>query len=112
MICRAMCRVDDGRVVRLLATGMILVGVHAAHAENAAAMAGDYVCKSDCHRSDAPPNIEIDGTIARCRSDLGGVFSGTVLSGTSVACFNMIGTLSHDGKAIVWSNGGVWERRR
>ena len=97
---------------RLFAIGLVIAAVQAAHATDATTLAGDYVCKSDCHLSDAPPSIEIDGTAARCHSDLGGVSYGQMLSATSVACFNMVGTLSQDGRTILWSNGGVWERRR
>lgn len=75
-------------------------------------LAGDYVCKADCSFSDAPPSIEVEGSSAQCRSELGGVFDGKVLNDRSVSCFNRTGTLSEDGTTLVWSNGGVWQRRR
>ena len=82
-----------------------------AHAAGPPPIAGDYQCVSDCRPSDAPPNIEVDGSVARCRSELGGLYTGRLLTERSVACFGKTGMLSDDGTMLLWSNGGVWKRR-
>ncbi len=44
-------------------------------------------------------------------NELGGTYTGKVLSPGSVYCFNKTGTLAPDGRTIQWSNGSVWKRR-
>ncbi len=73
-------------------------------------LAGEYHCKSGCRLTDAAPSVEIVGSVAKCMNELGGTFTGKVLSETSIACFNKTGTLSKDGKAIEWSDGVIWVR--
>ena len=73
-------------------------------------IAGEYHCRSGCRLTDAAPSVEIAGTVAQCMNELGGTFSGKVLSPTMIACFNKTGTLSKDGKTIEWSDGVVWAR--
>ena len=75
-----------------------------------ASIAGEYHCTSGCRLTDAAPSVEIVGSVARCMNELGGTFSGEVLSAKSIACFNKTGTLSEDGKTIVWSDGVIWAR--
>ena len=72
---------------------------------------GNYLCVSDCRLTDAPPSIEIEGSTALCRSELGGIYTGRLLTDRSVSCFNTTGTLSDDGTQVLWSNGAVWKRR-
>ena len=72
-----------------------------------AAIAGEYRCKAFCRLTDAAPSVE---SVAKCMNELGGTFSGRVLSANSIACFNKTGTLSKDGKTIEWSDGVVWAR--
>ncbi len=73
-------------------------------------IAGEYHCKSLCRLTDAAPSVEIVGSVAKCMNELGGTFSGKVLSANVIACFNKTGTLSQDGKTIEWSDGVVWAR--
>lgn len=73
-------------------------------------IAGEYHCKSGCRLTDAAPSVEIAGTIAKCTNELGGTFSGKVLSENVIACFNKTGTLSKNGKTIEWSDGVIWAR--
>ena len=75
-----------------------------------ASIAGEYHCRSGCRLTDAAPHVEIVGSVAKCMNELGGTFSGKVLSATSIACFNKTGTLSKDGKTIEWSDGVIWAR--
>ena len=75
-----------------------------------ASIAGQYHCKSGCRLTDASPSVEIVGSVAKCMNELGGTFSGRVLSPNAVACFNKTGTLSKDGKTIEWSDGVIWAR--
>ena len=75
-----------------------------------ASIAGEYHCQSGCRLTDAAPSVEIVGSVAKCMNELGGTFSGKVLSATSIACFNKTGTLSADGKTIAWSDGVIWIR--
>ena len=73
-------------------------------------IAGVYHCKSFCRLTDAAPSVEIVGSVAKCMNELGGIFSGKILSPNVVACFNKTGTLSQDGKTIEWSDGVIWAR--
>ncbi len=73
-------------------------------------IAGEYHCKSGCRLTDAAPSVEIAGTVAKCMNELGGTFSGKVLSANVIACFNKTGTLSKDGRSIEWSDGVIWAR--
>ena len=90
---------------------MTAVAVAPTYARGTPTIAGDYLCMKDCRPTDAPPNIEIDGGIALCRSELGGIYSGRLLSARSVACFDRTGVLSDDGATILWSDGAIWKRR-
>ena len=74
-------------------------------------IAGEYRCVSGCLLTDAPPSVAIDGDIAHCMNEFGGTFTGRRLTERSISCFNKTGTLSQDGRSILWSNGAVWTRR-
>ena len=81
-----------------------------AMADREGSIAGDYVCQYGCRVTDANPSVEINGSAARCMSELGGIYQGKVLSSRSISCFNKVGTLSEDGKTLLWDNGVVWKR--
>ena len=98
------------RVMALL--GMTLgLGASPVFSGDKPPIAGDYECVSLCRPADAPPSIEIVGNDAHCMSELGGIYDGRLLSARSVACFRKTGTLSDDGKSVVWSDGVIWKRR-
>ena len=103
-----MVLVRSGLLVVIFASTQVSPARPARAAE--ASIAGEYHCKSGCRLTDAAPSVEIVGTVAKCMNELGGTFSGEVLSATSIACFNKTGTLSEDGKTIVWSDGVIWVR--
>jgi hypothetical protein len=60
--------------------------------------------------TDAYPSVEIEGAVARCTNEFGGLFVGALLSPRSVACFHKVGTLSPDGNILQWDSGMVWRR--
>ncbi len=93
----------------LLVAVLQLAPVRAAEAVKPS-IVGEYHCRSGCRLTDAAPSVEIVGSVAKCMNELGGTFSGKVLSPDVIACFNKTGTLSKDGKTIEWSDGVVWAR--
>ena len=97
-----------GLLVLIIAISQVCYARTAAAAEPS--IAGEYHCKSGCRLTDAAPSVEIVGSEAKCMNELGGTFSGKVLSANTIACFNKTGTLSQDGKAIEWSDGVIWMR--
>ena len=92
------------------AVALLLVVGFAARAEGAEALDGFYVCEAGCRVTDAAPSITIEGDVALCTNELGGLFRGKRLSATTIACFNKTGALSADGARIVWNSGMVWRR--
>jgi hypothetical protein len=52
---------------------------------------GEYVCAYGCRATDANPTLQIDGDVARCVNEIGGLFMGRVLAGGAVACFRNTG---------------------
>ena len=92
------------------AAAVLLAAGFAARAEGAEPLDGLYVCEAGCRVTDAAPSITIDGDVALCTNELGGLYRGKRLSATTIACFNKIGALSADGATIVWNSGMVWRR--
>jgi hypothetical protein len=89
---------------------LLLVADRSARGEDAATLDGLYVCEAGCRVTDAAPSVQIEGDVALCTNELGGLFRGKRLSATTLACFNKIGALSADGAHIVWNSGMVWRR--
>jgi hypothetical protein len=87
-----------------------LAWITQAAAQTTASLSGDYVCAYGCRLSDANPSVTIDGAVARCTNEFGGLFVGRVLSATSIACFNKTGVLDGDGVTLRWSDGVTWKR--
>ena len=71
---------------------------------------GDYECVYGCRLTDASPSVAIEGAVANCMNELGGIYRGRVLSRTSIACFNKVGVLASDGVTLRWSDGVIWRR--
>lgn len=104
--------VDFLRTIAIASLCALMLAIPTAHAGSDRSIAGDYVCRSGCRLTDAPPSIRIEGHLAHCMNEFGGTFEGTLLDPATVACFNKIGRLSQDGATIVWSNGAIWGRAR
>ncbi len=99
--------------MRAAAVAALLLGASfSVRAEAAEALDGVYVCEAGCRVTDAAPSVEIEGDVALCTDELGGLYRGRRLSATTLACFNKIGALSADGAHIVWNSGMVWRRVR
>jgi len=77
----------------------------------AAPSAADYVCAYGCRPTDAQPRLEIEGAVARCWNELGGLYIGEFRPPDSVACFRKTGRIVEDGAGIEWSDGVIWRRR-
>jgi hypothetical protein len=73
-------------------------------------LAADYVCLYGCRMTDANPRLEIEGEVARCWNELGGLFVGRFTPPDRVACFRKTGRLFDGGARIDWSDGVVWRR--
>jgi hypothetical protein len=76
-----------------------------------ATTSGEYVCVHGCRLTDANPTLQIEGDVARCTNEIGGLFVGRALGDGSVACFNKIGKFAPDGVTLNWSDGVIWRRR-
>jgi hypothetical protein len=94
-------------MIRIAAFLALIAGVSLASAQT---LSGDYVCTYGCRLTDANPSIAVDGSVAICVNEFGGLFRGRVLSETSVSCFNKVGVLASDGVTLNWSDGVVWKR--
>jgi ABC-type oligopeptide transport system substrate-binding subunit len=82
----------------------------AASAQTSPSLSGDYLCAYGCRLSDVNPSVAVDGVVATCVNEFGGLFRGRVLSETSISCFNKIGVLASDGITLNWSDGVIWKR--
>lgn len=71
----------------------------------------DYVCAYGCRQTDANPRLEIQGTVARCWNEFGGVYVGEFNPPDSVSCFRKTGRIISGGARIEWSDGVLWRRR-
>jgi hypothetical protein len=71
---------------------------------------GEYVCAYGCRATDANPTLAVHGKEADCTNEFGGLFTGELLSPTTVACFRQTGVLDRDGTTLTWSNGVIWKR--
>ncbi len=72
--------------------------------------AADYVCIYGCRATDANPRLEIQGRVARCWNELGGLYVGEFQPPDSIACFRKTGRVLDGGARIEWSDGVVWRR--
>jgi len=73
--------------------------------------AADYVCAFGCRQTDANPRLEIEGTVARCWNEIGGLYVGEFHPPDSISCFHKIGHILDGGARIEWSDGVLWRRR-
>lgn len=94
---------------QLVAALSAFVTLHPAMAQGQGGFAGDYLCAYGCRLTDAPPSIKIDGDVATCWNEFGGVYEGRLASNDTIWCFNKFGRLSADG-VIHWDDGVVWKR--
>jgi hypothetical protein len=101
------------RVVKFIGLRAALLFVLAADpaAAETAPPAADYVCAYGCRATDANPRLEIEGVIARCWNELGGLYVGEFRPPDSVACFRKTGRILDGGGRIQWSDGVLWRRR-
>jgi hypothetical protein len=76
-----------------------------------APLAADYVCAYGCRATDANPRLEIEGDVARCWNELGGLYVGEFRPPDGVACFRKTGRIVDGGAWIEWSDGVLWRRR-
>ena len=72
--------------------------------------AADYVCVYGCRATDASPRLEIEGGVARCWSELGGLYVGEYHPPDGVSCFHKAGRILDGGARIEWSDGVRWQR--
>lgn len=72
--------------------------------------AADYVCVYGCRATDANPRLEIEGGVARCWNELGGLYVGEFIPPETLACFHKTGRLFESGARIEWSDGVLWRR--
>ena len=94
----------------LVAALSAFVSVRPATAQGQGGFAGDYVCDYGCRLTDAPPSIKINGDVATCWNEFGGVYQGWLASKDEIYCFNKFGRLSGDRNVIRWDDGVVWKR--
>ncbi len=99
----AMKIIDWGRALLLFLTA------NAAAAETAPP-AADYACAYGCRPTDASPRLEIEGNVARCWNELGGLYVGEFRPPDSIACFRKTGRILDGGARIEWSDGVLWRR--
>jgi hypothetical protein len=92
-----------------LALFLLPTAALAASAESAPP-AADYVCAYGCRPTDANPRLEIEGRVARCWNEIGGLYIGQFSSPDRVACFRKIGHIRDGGARIEWSDGVIWRR--
>jgi hypothetical protein len=92
---------------------VLLIGeVSSAMAQGAPSMSGEYECAYGCRVTDAAPTLAIDGDVAICTDELGGLFRGKQQPDGAIVCFNKIGRPQGDGKTIVWDGGVVWRKMK
>jgi hypothetical protein len=72
--------------------------------------AADYVCVYGCRPTDANPRLEIEGNVARCWNEIGGLYVGEFHPPDIVACFRKTGRILDGGARIEWSDGVRWRR--
>jgi hypothetical protein len=77
----------------------------------ASPLSGEYVCAYGCRLTDANPALRIEGGVALCTNEFGGLFTGRLLGDGSIACFNKTGVFAPDGVTLNWSDGVIWKRR-
>jgi hypothetical protein len=77
----------------------------------ASPLSGEYVCVEGCRLTDANPTLRVEGEVALCTNEFGGLFTGRALGGDKIACFNKVGVFAPDGVTLNWSDGVVWKRR-
>ena len=97
-------------MIRIATVLALIANLPPALAQSSASLSGDYVCTYGCRLTDANPNVAIDGAVAVCMNEFGGIYRGRVLSETSISCFNKTGVLAADGVTLQWSDGVVWKR--
>jgi hypothetical protein len=73
--------------------------------------AADYICALGCRQTDANPRLEIEGTVARCWNEIGGLYVGEYHPPYSISCFHKSGRILGDGARIEWSDGVLWRRK-
>jgi len=88
---------------------LILLGLDPALAQTALP-AADYVCAYGCRPTDANPRLEIEGAVARCWNELGGLYVGQFLAPDRLLCFRKTGRILDAGARIEWSDGVLWRR--
>lgn len=94
----------------VLIASMLLLELNLAAADTTPPTA-DYVCAYGCRPTDANPRLEIEGDVARCWNELGGLYVGEFHPPNSIACFRKIGRILDGGARIEWSDGVLWRRR-
>jgi hypothetical protein len=95
-----------------IAPVVLIAEVALALAQGASSLSGEYECAYGCRLTDAAPTLAIDGDVAICTNELGGLFRGRLRPDGSIACFNKIGRPQGDGKTIVWDGGVVWRKMK
>lgn len=73
--------------------------------------AADYQCVYGCRVTDAPPRLEIEGNVARCWNEIGGLYVGSFAPPDHIACFRKTGRWLDGGARIEWSDGVIWVRQ-
>jgi hypothetical protein len=76
----------------------------------AARFAADYHCAYGCRQTDANPRLEIEGAVARCWNEIGGLYVGEFDAPDTIACFHKTGHIFDGGARIEWSDGVRWRR--
>jgi hypothetical protein len=75
-------------------------------------LVADFVCSYGCRQTDANPRLEIEGTVARCWNEIGGLYVGEFRLPDTVACFHKTGRIFGGGEGIDWSDGVQWRRKK
>jgi hypothetical protein len=91
------------------AVSMLLLAAEPTAAETAPP-AADYVCSYGCRATDANPRLEIEGGVARCWNELGGLYVGEFHPPDGLSCFHKTGRILDGGARIEWSDGVLWRR--
>jgi hypothetical protein len=76
----------------------------------ASPLSGEYVCVYGCRLTDANPTLRIEGDVALCTNEFGGLFTGRLVGENQIACFNKLGAFAPDGVTLNWSDGVIWKR--
>jgi hypothetical protein len=98
------------RLRNLFLTPLLLLAVSPGSAQ-LALPAADYVCDFGCRQTDANPRLEIEGAVARCWNEIGGLYVGGFYPPDNIACFHKSGHILGGGARIEWSDGVLWRRR-